>query len=308
MRSSSKSSSSSSLVNLLRDPRLDRVFDIVPPIIALLAALLVASVALLLLDANPIDAYSAMFEGAFGTQNATAETFVKATPLIFVGIGITVAFRGGVINIGGEGQMIAGALGGTAVVLFLEDLPGIPLIALSLLAGFVAGALWGGLAGFLKAYFDVNEILSTIMLNLIAVQAMNFLLNNPPMRDNTSDTFNAIPKTRRILESAQLPRLEIFGLFEPHPPSHWIIAGGGAGFCGLCAAVAHDPGLSHPGGGREPTRRGPTPGSIPNNIWVLSMLLAGGMAGLAGVVQVLGLQYRLQTDGSPQGFTGNGGF
>lgn len=300
-------SSTRSWTSILRDPRLDRVFDIVPPIVALLAALLVASVALLLLDANPIDAYTAMFDGAFGNQNATAETLVKATPLIFVGIGITIAFRGGVINIGGEGQMIAGALGGTAVVLFTEDLPGVALIALSLLAGFAAGAVWGGLAGFLKAYFDVNEILSTIMLNLIAVQAMNFFLNNPPMRDDTSDTFNAIPKTRRIAEHATLPRLEIFDLFE-RTRLHW----------GLMLAVAlafityiflwrTTLGFRIRAVGRN-QRAATYAGINPRHYMVLSMLLAGGMAGLAGVIQVLGLQYRLQTDGSPQGFTGNAGF
>jgi simple sugar transport system permease protein len=275
--------------------------------VALLAALLVASVALLLLKANPIDAYQAMFDGAFGDQNATAETLVKATPLIFVGLGITIAFRGGVINIGGEGQMIVGALSGTAVVLFFDELPGIPLIGLSLLAGFVGGALWGGLAGFLKAYFDVNEILSTIMLNLIAVQAMNFLLKNPPMRDDTSDSFNAIPKTRRILEHAELPRLAIFDLFE-RTRLHWgLMLAIGLAFVIYIFMWRTTLGFRIRAVG-ENQRAATYAGINPKRYIVLSMLLAGGMAGLAGVVQVLGLQYRLQTDGSPQGFTGNAGF
>ncbi|MYI40552.1 MAG: ABC transporter permease, partial [Chloroflexi bacterium] len=99
---------------------------------------------------------------------------MKATPILFVAIGITIAFRGGMINIGGEGQMIAGALAGATIALVLGDVrvpadmaktPGafdLLIVTCSLVGGFLAGALYGGLAGFLKAYFGVNEILSTI--------------------------------------------------------------------------------------------------------------------------------------------------
>ena len=170
---------------LVAASRLNRLIDFSPVLIALVLALVVASVLLLALSANPLEAYAAMLEGAIGTDNATAETLVKATPILFVGIGITIAFRGGMINIGGEGQMIAGALAGTTVALILGDMRIAPefvkekgafdliIVTCSLLGGFLAGALYGGLAGFLKAYFDVNEILSTIMLNQIAVQMMN---------------------------------------------------------------------------------------------------------------------------------------
>ncbi len=89
--------------------RLNRLIDFAPVLIALLLALLVASVLLLALNANPLEAYDFMLQGAAGSENALAETLVKATPILFVGIGITIAFRGGMINIGGEGQMIAGA-------------------------------------------------------------------------------------------------------------------------------------------------------------------------------------------------------
>ena len=182
--------------------RLNRLIDFSPVIIALALALVVSSVLLVALDADPLAAFSAMLEGSVGSENATAETLVKATPILFVGIGITIAFRGGMINIGGEGQMIAGALAGVTVALVLGEArvpaemaktPGafdLIIVALSLLGGFLAGALYGGLAGFLKAYFDVNEILSTIMLNQIAVQMMNFLLNGicwtPPRRASTT--------------------------------------------------------------------------------------------------------------------------
>ncbi|MBC6937619.1 MAG: ABC transporter permease, partial [Chloroflexi bacterium] len=186
----------------------NRILDVAPLPAALLAAFVVASILLVALNAAPGQAFASMLQGAFGTENATAETLVKAIPILFVAIGICVAFRGGVINIGGEGQMIAGALAGVTTALVLADAPGPVIIIVSLLAGFLAGALYGGLAGFLKAYFNVNEILSTIMLNQIAVQMMNYLLNGP-LLDPTEAGLNHIPKTARIIRDAQLPNLSI---------------------------------------------------------------------------------------------------
>jgi len=124
-------------------------------------------------------AYGALLEGAFGSFNAVADTIVKATPLLLVAIGICIAFRAGVINIGGEGQMILGGLSSIALGLAFPNVPGIIMIPVALLVGFAAGALWGGIPGYLKARFNVNEILSTIMLNVIAIQLMNLLLRGP---------------------------------------------------------------------------------------------------------------------------------
>ena len=302
--------------------RLNRLIDFSPVIIALLLALLVASVLLVALNADPLAAYSAMLEGAVGSENATAETLVKATPILFVGIGITIAFRGGMINIGGEGQMIAGALAGTTVALILGDMrvpaefaktPGafdLIIIAGSLLGGFLMGALYGGLAGFLKAYFDVNEILSTIMLNQIAVQMMNFLLNGI-LLDPAEAGFNNIPKTARLVSAAQLPRLWL-PIGDPYlfarTRLHWglIIA--------IVLAVIIYIFLWRTSLGYriravgENQRASSYAGINVKRQMMFSMFLAGGFAGLAGVVQVLGLQYRLQTDGSPAGFTGAAGF
>ena len=98
-----------------RHPRLVRVFDFLLPLLATLGALAIGAVMLILLKANPLEAYSALLEGAFGSKNALADTLVKATPLLLVGLGICIAFRGGVINIGGEGQLVVGAVAGTLV-------------------------------------------------------------------------------------------------------------------------------------------------------------------------------------------------
>lgn len=313
---------SSGLSRFLQVTRLTRLIDFSPVLIALLLALIVSSILLIALSANPIEAYQAMLEGAFGTENATAETLVKATPILFVAIGITVAFRGGMINIGGEGQMIFGAIAGTTVALILGPLrvdpelanqsvpPDLIIITLSLIAGFLAGALYGGLAGFLKAYFDVNEILSTIMLNQIAVQMMNYLLNGI-LLDPAAAGVNNIPKTARLVASAQLPRLAI-PIGDPaifaRTRLHWgLIIAIVLAFIVYVFLWRTSLGYKIRAVG-ESERASRYAGISVKRQMMFSMFLAGGFAGLAGVVQVLGLQYRLQTDGSPAGFTGSAGF
>lgn len=299
---------------------IDRLLDGLPLLLALLAAFIVASFLLLALNANPLAAFQSMLTGAFGTENSTAETLVKTIPILFIGIGICVAFRGGVTNVGGEGQMIMGALAGTAVALSLGSASGPVIIVLALAAGFAAGALFAGIAGFLKAYFNVNEILSTIMLNQVAVQLMNFLLNGI-MLDPQEAGINRIPKTARIVDQAELPRLvlslpqgiaSLFGLEAVELFARTRL------HTGLVIAILlalliylllwrTTIGYRIRAVGANP-RAARYAGIDVRRQMVLSMLLAGGCAGLAGVVQVLGLQYRLQTDGSPAGFTAGAGF
>jgi simple sugar transport system permease protein len=240
--------------------------------------------------------------------------------MLFVAIGICVAFRGGMTNVGGEGQMIMGALAGVSVVLAFSTEASWWVIPLAVIAGFIAGGLYGALAGWLKAFFSVNEILSTIMLNAIAVQVMNFLLNGP-LLDPSEAGVNNIPKTARIAETLQIPRLSIpipQGLadlftFEnaelfARTRLHW-----GFVLAVILAVVAYYLLWRTTIGYRiravgENDRAARFAGMRVRWNMVLSMFISGGFAGLAGVVQVLGLVYRLQTDGSPTGFTGNAGF
>lgn len=295
-----------------------RLFDLTPSLLALLAALLVSGVLLIVLQVNPIDAYTALAQGAFGNENATAETLVKAIPVLFVAIGICVAFRAGMTNIGGEGQMIMGAVAGTATTLALPEAPGLVVVTLSLLMGFIAGALYGGIAGVLKAYFNVNEILTTIMLNQVAVQLMNYLLNGP-LLDPSEAGANHIPKTARIAEQAELGRLSftlpdavgtLFGDTDLFGKTRLHI---GLLIAVVLAIVVYVLLWRTIIGYRiravgENERASRYAGIKVKRYMLLSMLLAGGMAGLGGVVQVLGLTYRLQTDGSASGFTANAGF
>ncbi len=284
-----------------------------PMLLAIAAAVGVASLLLLALNANPLQAFSSMLQGAFGTTNATAETLVKAIPVLFVAIGICVAFRGGVVNIGGEGQMIAGAVAGVTAALALG--PTITfsplLITLCLVCGFFAGALYGGLAGFLKAYFNVNEILSTIMLNQVAVQMMNFLLNGP-LLDPAELGTNHIPKTARIVQWAELPRLSLslgenLELFARTRLHLGLLIGIVLAIVIYVLLWRTTIGYRIRAVGQNERASRYAGINVQRQI-VLAMFLAGGLAGMAGVVQVLGLQYRLQTDGSPTGFTGNAGF
>ena len=278
-----------------------QLIDAALPVLATLAALLVGAVMLLLLNVNPLEAYSALWEGAFGSRNALAETLVKATPLLLVGLGICISFRGDVINIGGEGQMIVGAITGTLVGLNLVNWPGWAVIPLALLVGFLGGALWGGIPGVLKAYFNVNEILSTVMMNAIAVQLMNFLLRGPMIDPSQAELASKIPQTARLLDNFRLPRwiptrLHLGALIAVVLAVLVYILLWRTTWGYRIRSVGQNPDASRYAGIKV------------NRYVVLALVLSGAFAGLAGVMQVYGVNYRMITDGSASGFTGSAGF
>jgi ABC-type uncharacterized transport system permease subunit len=281
--------------------RLNSLIDALLPVLATLAALLVGAVMMMILKVNPIVAYQALWDGAFGSSNAFAETLVKATPLLLVALGICISFRGDVINIGGEGQMIIGGVFATWVGLNLTGLPGWLVVTLAMLAGFLGGAIWGGVPGVLKAYFSVNEILSTVMMNAIAVQLMNFLLRGPMIDPSQAQLASKIPQTARLLEIFRLPRLAPTRL---HLGALLAVILAFAVYILLfrttlgyrIRAVGQNPHASKYAGIK-----------VPRYI-VLALLLSGAFSGLAGATQVFGVNYRMITDGSASGFTGNAGF
>ena len=271
------------------------------PVFAVLAALALGAIMLLALGANPLTGYWAMLRGAFGSSNALIETALKATPLMLVGVGITIAFRANVINIGGEGQMILGGIFSTGVILALPDMSGFVLVPLVIVAGLTGGALWGAIPGALKAYFGVSEILSTIMLNLVAAQLMNFLLRGP-MIDPNANQLGAIPQTERLSEGSDLPIL-IGSRLHAGPliavlaaiAAYVLLWRTTAGY--RLRAVGLNPHAARYGG--LPVKR-----SV-----VLALTFSGALAGLAGAVLVFGSEsHRFVTDGSAAGFTGSAGF
>ncbi len=278
-----------------------QVIDALLPVLATLAALVVGAFMLLALGANPFVAYAALLDGAFGSVNSIADTLVRATPLLFVGVGICIAFRGGVTNIGGEGQFVAGALCAVLVGLSFPDGPALLVVPAALLAGAFGGAIWGGIPGLLKAHFNVNEILSTVMMNQIAVQGMNFLLIGPMIDPVQLERASRIPQTARISPAFDLPRLVptrlhlgtlvavimavlVYILLWRTTLGYRIRA------VGLNREAARYAGIN-----------------VSQHI-ALSLALSGALAGLAGAVQIFGVNFRMFTDGSATGFTGSAGF
>jgi simple sugar transport system permease protein len=218
-----------------------------------------------------------------------------------VAIGICISFRGDVINIGGEGQMIVGAISATWVGLTFTNLPGWVAITLAMLAGFLGGAIWGGIPGFLKAYFRVNEILSTVMMNAIAVQLMNFLLRGPMIDPAQARLASKIPQTARLIDAFQLPRLiptrlHLGALMAVILAILVYILLWRTTLGYRIRAVGQNPHASRYAGIKI------------QRYMVLALLLSGAFAGLAGATQVYGVNYRMITDGSASGFTGSAGF
>src|SRR5512135_574613 len=262
-------------------------FRIALPLGAVLLALLIGAVMLLLLGVNPLEAYAAMLNGVFGSLYGFTQSFVKATPLLLVGLGICIAFRASVINIGAEGQIILGALAATAFSLGFRTLPDWLLVPLTMLAGFAAGAFWGFIPGVLKARFGVNEILSTVMLNVVAAQILVAMLKGPLMdtKGVTAGTF--LPQSEQLPEAVWLPRLVPQTLLHTGAIVAVILAFIVYIFLWRTTigyrirAVGLNPDASRYAGIRVPLYQ------------ALALTLAGGFAGLAGVVEVIGVQHRL---------------
>ncbi len=285
----------------MKQRNLAGLIDGLLPVFATLVALAVGAVMLLILGANPITAYGALVEGAFGSVNSLAETAAKAVPLLLVGLGICISFHGSVTNIGGEGQMVIGAILGTVAGLTLSGRPAWLVVPVALLSGFAGGALWGAIPGALKAYFNVNEILSTVMMNAIAVQIMNYLLRGPLIDPAQAQLASKIPQTAALDVAFRLPRLvptrlHLGALIAVILAVVVYILLWRTTLGYRIRAVGQNPDAARYGGIRV------------KRTVVMALLLSGAFAGLAGVIQVYGLNYRMITDGSATGFTGSAGF
>lgn len=274
---------------------LEPIYGAALPALAMVVALLIGAVLLWLLKANPIEAYTAMLKGAFGSVFGLTQSLVKATPLLLVGLGICIAFRANVINIGGEGQIIAGALMATWFSLQMRTWPGWLLLPCTMLAGFLAGAFWGLIPGILKVRLSVNEILSTVMMNAIGTQLMNYLLRGPMIDPAGVRAGTFLPQSERVPQQVWLPRL------VPQTLLH----------AGVLLAVALAVivyiflwrttlgyRIRAVGQNREASRYAGI--NVPV-YQALSLTLAGGFAGLAGVVEVIGVQHRMM-DGITSGY------
>ena len=272
-----------------RLPTPSRLGAVLVPIASILLALVAGGIIVLLAGKNPIAVYGAMLSGALGSRNGLAETLVKTTPLLLTGLGVAVAFRMRLWNIGAEGQLYLGAVFATWVALFaLPEANGWLLVPAMALAGLLGGALWGAIPGALRAYLGANETIVTLMLNYVAILFADWLVHGP-WKDPQAFGF---PGTPRFAEAAALPNLAptrvhlglVFGLVVA--AVLWILFrrtrwGYEIGVMGESDRAARYAGMS--------TRR----------TIVLVMALSGAICGLAGMSEVTGIGQQLQRNLSP---------
>jgi simple sugar transport system permease protein len=258
------------------------------PIAALALAAALISLILFALGASPLAVFAALWEGAFGNWLATTDTLVKTTPLVFTGLAVSIAFRGALWNIGAEGQLLTGALAAGALGIALDGWPRPLAVGAVLLAGAAGGALWSGICGWLRERRAVSEVISTIMLNFVAVQLLSYAVHGPLIEPTRS-----YPKSAPIARAAEL----------------WTFAPPSRLNAGMILAMALALGswlwLFHTRSGFElramgRNRRVAAFFGIPvARLGIATMALSGALAGLGGAVQVSAITHRLYESFSP---------
>ncbi len=270
------------------------------PVVAFILALIVGAVVIWVSEVvvaggafdvfAPIDAYVALFRGALGSFNGIVNTLVFATPLLLAGLGVGLAFRAGLFNIGANGQFLIGALTAVAVGTAVQDLPSVVAIPLALLAGILGGAAWGFIPGILKATSGAHEVVTTIMLNFIAIGIVAAVVSGPldqaaspsPITDDVGNAALPIIFGRNGHIGILLALLAAFGV-------HWLLFRMTLGF--EIRAVGANPDAARAAGMR------------PAFITVLTMVLAGSLAGAAGAAVLLGVTHQMTASfGTSVGF------
>ena len=271
-----------------------RQSPLVEPVLAVGLTGVVAGAGFGLLGLDPLLALRALIEGAVGDRLAIENTLVRTVPLLLVGLGVALAFRCGVWNIGGEGQLYLGALVATALgtrVLGAES--GTFALPVALLGGVLAGALWGGLAALLRVTRGVSEVLSTILLNFVAILGVAYAVHGP-----LQELAATYPQSDALPESVRLSVLP--GLLRVHTGLVVAVLLP-FGIWGLLFRTAAGLRLRAVGLNPEAARYS---GISPERETVRVLLLSGGLAGLAGAIEVCGVTGRLFENLSPgYGFT-----
>ncbi|NJP10642.1 MAG: ABC transporter permease [Leptolyngbyaceae cyanobacterium RU_5_1] len=267
-----------------------RLLPIVPPTIAIAAALLVGAGLIAIAGVSPVKAYSVLFSEALANYYGLANTLTKMAPLLLTSLGVLVALKAGQFNIGGEGQIYMGGLGSALIGLYVHGLPGFIHIPLALLGGFLLGALWGLIPGYLKAVQGVNEVITTLLLNYIAQNLISYLVSDKgPMIERGAPS----PFSPTIDPTAQLP------ILLPQTQTHAGILVGLLATVVLWFVFAQTPwGYQIEAVGQNPIAARYAGISVHRTIMAV-MALAGGLAGLAGAGEVMGLKYRLFENFSP---------
>lgn len=271
------------------------ISSLVIPIAAVVVSFTIGGILIALVDVDPIEAYKAFLYGVFGSRVNIGNVLSVATPLMLTGLGIAFAAQCSVFNIGAEGQLYLGAVFATWVGLRFNELPSWILLPLVILAGFIGGGIWGVIPGYLKAKYSINEIVLTVMLSEIAIRLVSWLTRGP-MLDPQS---YGIPQSPQLGEAARLPLL----MQGTRLHSGLLIAL----LCVVVVAIILNKtsfGFRVRAVGFNARAAQYAGMSIVSSV-SLAMLISGGLAGIAGAIEVAGVHYRLMDGISPgYGFTG----
>jgi simple sugar transport system permease protein len=252
------------------------------PVVAVLLAMLIGAVILLISGANPVEAYIALFQGAFGSLPALGRTLEKATPLVFSGLAVAFAFKAGLFNIGAQGQLLFGAITAAAIGFGIDGLPAIIHAPLALLGGALAGALYGAIPGALKVFTGAHEVITTIMLNYVAINITDYLADGP-WKDTTPG--NVVARTPAIQDAARIPSIGAIPIgfalaVLAAVVVWWILSRTTLGFdirtVGLNPSAARYAGIK-----------------VAFTI-ILTMMISGALAGMGGAVETQGIVGRYQ--------------
>lgn len=257
------------------------------PALALVGSLALVAGLLLALGADPLTAFAALTEGAFGSQFAVGDMIAKTTPLLLAGIGVAWALSARLFNIGAEGQIYIGGLAGAWFALTVPA-PGPVVVVGALLFAGLGGALWAGVAGLLRAKRGVNEVITTLLLNYVAIQLVNYLVSGPFQAPGAT-----FPKSRDLAMDARLPDL------IPRTQGHIgivIAVLGALALAWMLRRTTFGFRVRTLGGGERTTSYA---GLSVGGVTVAALGLSGAMAGLAGGIEVLGVQGNLVQGFSP---------
>ena len=274
---------------------------ILVPIISILAGFLVGAIIMLVWSYNPFQAYASMFSSALGNMNGIGETIREATPLIFTAIGFAIASTAGFFNIGLPGQAQAGWLSSIWVVLANPNMPKAILLPLAVITGILAGALVAGIAGWLRAQFGTNEVITTIMINYIVLYSCQYLMQQVMSSKLRIDT----DTTKTITANGSLKINWLSSMFGDSRINAGIFIALVAVFLYWYLMKKTTTGFEIRSVGTNAAASRYAGMSAKKNI-MLSMLLSGGFAGLGGVVQGLGTyqNYFTQTTSLDIGWDG----
>jgi simple sugar transport system permease protein len=266
-------------------------------ILAILATLLIGSVILITIDAEIFRTYLVILTEPLKTKIQFTEVLIRAIPLSIIALGITVAYRAGIINIGAEGQMAIGILTSTAAALAFYNVPRPFNIIIIVLAGALGGGIWGFIPGILKAKLKVSELLSTVMLNYIAAQVYTFFLRGPMIDPAELTLGSGTPQSMRLEKSVWLERL-IKGT-RLHTGIFIVIL-----LAILIYVLLWKTSFGYKLRAAGASSKAAKYGGIKVAFFItISMVISGAFAGIAGGVEVIGVHHR-----AIEGITGGYGF